>query len=91
MRRESMSQTKSYRYIFVLAAVIFSLGVIGLWIVSLYGKNSVLALMGASYALLCTGFLVAQLVAFVKAHLDYDQTIEKPKFDILKLEDQEWL
>ncbi len=83
---------KNKRAIWVLLAVVFSLAVISLWIYSLYGKNSVLALMGAGYALLCTGFLAAQLVAFVQAHLDYDQTIEKPKFDILQIDDKddEW-
>ncbi len=86
-----MQDGKSYRYVFVLLAVCFSLAVIGLWVVSLYGRNTIVAFMGAGYALLCTGFLVAQLIAFVKAHLDYDQTIEKPKFEILTLEDQEWL
>lgn len=85
-----MANQKSYRYIFVLMAVAFSFSVIGLWVFSLYGKNSIVAFMGAGYALLCTGFLLAQLIAFVKAHIDYDQTIEKPKFEILELEDSEW-
>ena len=88
--RNSENLLKNKRAFLVLLAVIFSLCVISLWIYSLYGKNSILALMGAGYALLCTGFLVAQLLAFVQAHLDYDQTIEKPKFDILKIEDDEW-
>lgn len=85
-----MTEVKSYRYVFVLLSAVFSLAVIGLWVFAMYGQNAIVALMGAGYALLCSGFLAAQLVAFVKAHLDYDQTIEKPKFDIMALEDQEW-
>lgn len=46
--------------------------------------------MGAGYALLSFGFLAAQIVAFVQAHMDYDKTVEQPKFDMLKNEEAEW-
>lgn len=85
-----MNLKKNFRSLSVLLAVIFSFSVIALWVYNIYGSSSVVAILGAGYALLCTGFLVAQLLAFVKAHMDYDQTIEKPKFDIIRLEAEEW-
>ena len=38
------SKRKSYRYLLVVSAAVFSLVVIGLWVFALYGKNSILAL-----------------------------------------------
>jgi len=72
---------------FVLLAAIFSLTIVALWVVSVRKSSEAVAFIGAGYGLLCFAFLVAQIVAFVKAHMDFDQTIEKPKFDILKLEE----
>lgn len=72
----------------VLAAAIFSLVIVALWVLSVRKSSEAVALIGAGYALLCFAFLVAQIAAFVKAHMDYDQTVEQPKFDLLKLEDE---
>jgi len=95
-----MTQTKSscrqnnrrtWRIGLIFVASFISLSVIGLWIWSVKSTSAIVAFMGAGYALLCTAFLGIQLFAFVKAHLDYDKTIEKPKFDLLKREEEEWL
>jgi hypothetical protein len=71
----------------VLLSAVFSLTIVALWVVSIRKSSEAVAFIGAGYALLCFAFLVAQIVAFVKAHVDFDQTVEQPKFDILKLED----
>ncbi|QQR79939.1 MAG: hypothetical protein IPJ69_11425 [Deltaproteobacteria bacterium] len=68
----------------------FSLAVIVFWIVSVSGRSHVVAFMGAGYGLLCFGFLVAQIIAFVKSHMDYDEVIEQPKYDIILKEAKEW-
>lgn len=85
-----MNILKNPKSLVVLLAIVFSFVVIGLWVYSLYDSSILVALLGAGYALLCTGFLFAQLIAFVKAHMDYDQTIEKPKFEILEIEEKQW-
>lgn len=77
------------RLIAVALAAILSMSVIGIWLYSVKDPSHVISLLGAAYSFLCTGFFVAQILAFVKAHTDYDQSIEQPKFDILTLED-EW-
>lgn len=74
----------------IILAALFSLAVIGFWIYFVKDKNQMIAFLGAGYALLCTGFLVAQIVAFVKAHIDYDKTIEDPKYDMILMEENEW-
>lgn len=71
----------------VLLSAVFSLTIVALWVVSVRKSSEAVAFIGAGYGLLCFAFLVAQIVAFVKAHVDYDQTVEQPKFDIMKLED----
>ena len=76
--------------IFVAFSIVFSLTIIGLWIVSVAESSFVVAVMGAGYAFLCTAFLTAQMVAFVKAHMDYDKTIEQPKFELLQIEEDQW-
>ena len=74
----------------VFVAAFLSISIIGLWIVSIRSSSTVVAFLGAGYALLCTALLAAQMIAFVRAHMDYDQTIEKPKYDLLKMEAEEW-
>ena len=71
----------------VLLAAVFSLAIVAMWVVSVRKSSEAVALIGAGYALLCFAFLIAQIVAFVKAHADFDQTVEQPKFDLLKLEE----
>ncbi len=68
----------------------FSLAVIVFWIVSVSKSSHVVAFMGAGYGLLCFGFLVAQIIAFVKSHMDYDEVIEQPKYDMIEDEVKEW-
>ncbi len=75
----------------VIVSALFSLSVIALWVVAVGDSNRVVAFIGAGYALCCFAFLVVQLVAFVKAHADYDQGIEQPKFDLLQVEGSEWV
>ncbi|MCP5463545.1 MAG: hypothetical protein H7A33_00810 [Deltaproteobacteria bacterium] len=88
-------ETKSRRQKFIRTGIIylvafFSISIIGLWVFAIRNTHMGVALLGAGYALLCTAFLAAQLVAFVRAHLDYDQTIEYPKFELLEVEEKEW-
>lgn len=72
----------------VLLAAVFSLAIVAMWVFSVRKSSEAVALIGAGYGLLCFAFLIAQIVAFVKAHMDYDQTVEQPKFDLLKLEEK---
>lgn len=75
----------------IFVAAFISLSIVGLWIFSIRHSSAVVAYLGAGYALLCTAFLAAQMIAFVKAHMDYDKTIEQPKYDLLKMEEAEWI
>jgi hypothetical protein len=72
----------------VLVSALISLVIVVLWVLSVRRSSEAVALIGAGYAFLCFAFLVAQIVAFVRAHMDYDQTVEQPKFDLMRLEDQ---
>ncbi|HEX5037873.1 MAG TPA: hypothetical protein VFX30_12005 [bacterium] len=71
----------------VLATAVLSLVIVVMWVLSVRKSSEAVALIGAGYAFLCFAFLIAQIVAFVKAHVDYDQTVEQPKFDLMRLED----
>lgn len=73
-----------------MIAACVSISVIGLWVWSVKSSSQVVAYMGAVYAVLCSAFFCAQLFAFVKAHMSYDRSIENPKFDLLKVEEEEW-
>ncbi len=75
---------------FIGFAAFFSFAVIIFWIVSVSKSSQVVAFMGAGYGFLCFGFLVAQIIAFVKSHMDYDEAIEKPKYDVILNEAKEW-
>ena len=81
---------RSWQSIVIWVAALTSVAIVLFWVVSLADKNRVVAFMGAFYALLCTTFLIAQLFAFVRAHFDYQETVEKPKFELLDLEESEW-
>lgn len=74
----------------IFVASFLSISIIGLWVFAFRTEKLGIAVMGASYAILCSLFLGAQLTAFVRAHMDYDQTIEQPKIDLIRLEEQEW-
>lgn len=87
---QASSTNSSWKTLAVIFAAAVSLSIVGFWIFSLRNSDRVVSLLGAGYALLCTAFLVAQISAFVKSHLDYDKTIEKPKYDVIKLEEDEW-
>lgn len=78
---------KSVKSKIVLAAAVLSLAIVVMWVLSVRKSSEAVALIGAGYAFLCFAFLVAQIVAFVRAHVDYDQTVEQPKFDLMRLED----
>jgi hypothetical protein len=82
---------KNFRGKPVLIAVLAcSVAIIVLWFATLGDSNHLAALMGAGYALLCTGFLIFQIVAFILAHTDYDQSVEQAKFDPILVERREW-
>lgn len=85
-----MGIRQNWRSPLVLISAIFSLSVVFLWVLALRHSQQVVALIGAGYAVLCMGFLIAQMVSFVRAHMDYDRTVEQPKFDILRLEEDQW-
>ena len=72
--------------IFVGFAAFFSFTVIIFWIFAVRHKSHLVAYMGAGYALLCFGFLAAQIAAFIKAHTEYDDIVEQPKFDLFQME-----
>ncbi len=74
----------------VLAAAFFSLFIVFAWAFAMRQYDRSVAVIGAIYAGLCFSFLVTQISAFVKAHLDYDQSIEEPKYSILLNEEKEW-
>jgi 1,4-dihydroxy-2-naphthoate octaprenyltransferase len=68
---------------------VFSFCVALLWIGQAEQMNSMIAWIGGAYALLCFGFLIFQMVAFVKAHTKYDQEIEEVKYEVHELENEE--
>ncbi len=85
-----MVTQKNWRSPLILASALFSLLMVFLWVLALRRSQQVVAFIGAGYAILCLGFLAAQIVAFVRSHMDYDQTVEQPKFDIIRSEEAEW-
>ncbi len=74
----------------IYAAALASLSVVVLWVVAIADKSHMVAMMGAAYAILCSLFFGAQIFAFVRAHFDYDETLESPKFDVIKIEEEQW-
>ena len=81
---------KAYRLPLILAALVFSLSVIGLWVSYREQLNTSMALIGGGYAVLCFFFLLFQIFTFIKAHVDYDEDIELVKYDVFKAEEEEW-
>lgn len=52
-------------------------------------ENKAMIVSGV-YAVLVTGFLIAQFWGFVVSQTEYSDSIEAPKFAVLKNEDSEW-
>lgn len=71
----------------LIAAVIFSMAMVGLWFVVLGKGERIASILGALYAFLCFAFLIFQAVAFIWAHTAYDQSVEATKLDPILLED----
>jgi hypothetical protein len=75
----------------ILVAVgVFSGLIAALWFTILDESHQAAAWMGGIYALVCFAFLIFQMVAFVSAHADYDQSVEVTKFEPLYEEAREW-
>ena len=81
---------KVYRLPLFIALGVFCVSMLFLWVGHIHEVNQVLAFVGASYALICFAFLVFQIYAFVKAHVDYNEDVEKVKYDVFRAEEEEW-
>ncbi len=48
--------------------------------------NSIVLYVCLGYALLCLAFLIFQIYAFIKAHVDYDEDVEMVKYKVFEAE-----
>lgn len=48
--------------------------------------SSIVLYVCLAYALVCILFLVFQVIAFIKAHTDYDEEVEDVKYDVFRAE-----
>ncbi len=81
---------KSGAGMILVAAGVFSGLIAALWFTILDESHQAAAWLGGAYAIICFGFLIFQMIAFISAHADYDQSIEVTKFEPLYEEAREW-
>jgi hypothetical protein len=79
---------KFFKLPLIISAMVFSFGMIVVWITHVGEINKVIAWIGAGYAAICFTFLLFQIYAFVQAHIFYDDDIENVKYKIFEAEDE---
>lgn len=75
-----------YRTPLFIAMGVFLTCMLVIWVLDSANLDSTILVVGVSYAVICFLFLVFQLVAFIRAHLSYDEDIENVKFKVLEIE-----
>ena len=78
-----------YKTPLIISVSVFSLCMTLLWVMHVEELNTRVALMGASYALICFAFLVFQIMAFARAHIYYDEDVENIKMKVFEVEQDE--
>jgi hypothetical protein len=74
----------------IIAISVFSISMVFLWAVHYSEMNKSIILIGGAYALMCFVFLVFQIVAFVRAHIIYDEDVESIKLKVFEVEQDEY-
>lgn len=74
----------------IIAVSVFSISMIFLWVVHYSEMNRSIVLIGGGYAVMCLVFLVFQIMAFVRAHIVYDEDVEGIKFKVFEAERDEY-
>lgn len=82
-------EKQKYATPFVIAISVFSSSMIFLWVSHSDEMTSSIAWLGAGYAIICLSFLIFQIVAFVRAHVVYDEDVESIKLKVFEIEDAE--
>lgn len=77
---------KFYKVPLLIAVSVFSISMIFLWVVHYSEMNKSIIIIGGGYALMCFGFLVFQIAAFVRAHIVYDEDVEGIKMKVFEVE-----
>ena len=78
-----------YKLPLLIGVSVFSISMIFLWVVHYSEMNKSIIIIGGGYALMCMMFLVFQIVAFVRAHIIYDEDIEGIKLKVFEVENDE--
>jgi hypothetical protein len=74
----------------LIAISTFSISMIFLWVIHYSEMNKTIILVGGGYALMCFAFLVFQIMAFVRAHIIYDEDVEGIKMKVFEVEQDEF-
>lgn len=80
---------RMYKLPLLIAISVFSISMIFLWVVHYSEMNKSIIFIGGGYALMCFVFLVFQIMAFVRAHIVYDEDVEGIKLKVFEVEKDE--
>jgi len=81
---------KFFKVPLLIAAAVFSISMIFLWVVHYSEMNKAIIIIGGGYAVMCFAFLIFQIAAFVRAHVVYDEDIEGIKMKVFEVEKDEF-
>ena len=70
----------------ITAIAIFMLCMAILFVEQKNQMDSVILSVCLAYAVICLLFLIFQIIAFVKAHTDYDEEVENVKYKVFEAE-----
>jgi peptidoglycan biosynthesis protein MviN/MurJ (putative lipid II flippase) len=68
------------------ALTVFVLSMIALFFEFYDDMNTMVLAICLGYAFLCLVFLIFQLYAFIRAHMDYDEEVEMVKYQVFDAE-----
>ena len=87
---ENNLSRKFFKFPLLISISVFSISMIFLWVVHYSEMNKAIIWIGGGYAFMCFAFLVFQILAFVKAHVIYDDDIESIKMKVFMVEHDEY-
>lgn len=74
-----------------IAIGVFILGMIVLFIYEKSSINGMMLFICGIYALTCLLFLLFQMYAFIRAHIEYDEDVERIKYRVFEAEGMEYV
>lgn len=74
----------------IMAIAIFMLCIAILFVEQKNQMDGMILYVCLAYAVICLLFLIFQIIAFVKAHTDYDEEVENVKYKVFEAENIKW-